>query len=497
MVHSKDSSLRPAASLSRRRILTGALALGAFTLTPLSALADGSEDTVSCDVVVVGAGGAGLSAALAAAQQGASVLVIEKMPMLGGNTYLAAGYILSARGKTPEETEENKRVIIDDILHEGRGHADPHMVEEVVEHSIAMIDWLKANGANLERYHITNINKGNQYRPSNHTLVGEELVQTLLQGLDNKEVLIKTLSNVREILFNREGRLSGVRISRPDGSTWRVHASSVVLATGGFAANEAMVAEHAPAYAEYLTTNSPGATGDGIIMGRAVGAVTEDMESVIVHPTTMPFSGLILPWSARANGAILLNDHGRRFLNELSRHVANDIREKSNGSAWLILDQQCVDNVKTLSNYARLGYLSKAHSVEELSRIIHVPSKTLEEQFARYADFCATGIDRDYHRPSLVNDLSHLPLYAVRVQPGVHYTTGGLKIDKHCRVLSATRPIAGLYAAGETTGGIFGKSRPEGAGLMLALVSGRMAGEQAAKYALENPIPDTSVNRLP
>ena len=486
----------PSVSSSRRRLLTGAAALGAFTLVPLSALAD-PADAVSCDVVVIGAGGAGLSAALAAAQQGARVLVLEKMPMLGGNTFLAAGYILSAKGDTPEETLANKKIIIDDILTEGRGRANERMVREIVEYSTPMVNWLKENGADLERYDFTDINRGNQFRPSGHALVGEELTETLLHGLENKKVLIKTLSNVREILVNKKGRITGVRVSRPDGSTWQVLASSVILATGGFSANEAMVDQLAPAYANYMTTNSPGATGDGIQMGRALGADTADMEFMVVHPTTLPFSGLVLPWSARANGAILVSDQGRRFVNELNRHVARDMDEKSGGASWLIFDQMCVDNVKTLQNYANAGYLYKAHTVEELSRLLRVPFDNLSMTLKRYAEFCSTGVDRDFHRPSLVNDLSHFPLYAVRVQPGIHCTMGGLVIDEKCRVQRKGKAISGLFAAGETTGGIFGKSRPEGAGLMLALVSGRMAGEQAAKFALENPLPSTHLHRLP
>lgn len=496
MFKSQSSVFATSASSSRRRLLTGAAALGALTLVPLSALAD-TVDTVSCDVVVIGAGGAGLSAALAAAEQNARVLVLEKMPMLGGNTFLAAGYMLSAKGDTPEETLANTETIVDDILSEGRGRANERMVREVVKYSTPMMNWLIDNGANLERYNITDINRGHQFRPSGHTLVGEELTETLLHGLENKQVLIKTLSNVREILVNNKGHITGVRITRPDGSTWQVLASSVILATGGFSANETMVAQYAPAYANYMTTNSPGATGDGIQMARALGADTADMEFMLVHPTTLPFFGLVLPWSARANGAILVTDQGRRFVNELSRQVAKDMDAKSEGAAWLIFDQACVDKIKTLQNYANAGYLYKAHTVEELGRILRVPFDNLSMTLKRYAEFCKTGIDRDFHRPSLVNDLSHLPFYAVRVQPGLHCTLGGLVIDEKCRVQHQGEPIAGLFAAGETTGGIFGKSRPEGTGLMLALVSGRMAGEQAAKFALENPLPGNQDNRLP
>ena len=496
MYHSDVSADSIDTVSTRRRFLRGALSLGLFSLVPCSALSN-PDDTVSFDIVVIGAGGAGLAAALAAAQKGVSVLVLEKMPMLGGNTFLAAGHLLSAKSQTPQETENNEKDIVEDILLEGRGYADLQRVREIVKESSDVVTWLQNNGANIEKHNLTPLSIGSQYRPLGHTPIGQELVQTLLHGLENKQVLIKILSNVRQILIDDHGRVTGVRISRPDGSTWQANASSIVLATGGYSANDAMIEQYAPQYTDYLTTNAPGATGDGIQMGRELGADIVDLDSIVVHPTTMPFSGLILPRSARVNGGILLSDQGKRFTNELSRTVAADIHSKSHGSAWLILDQQCIDEAPPLQNYVRTGYLTKANNTEELSRIMRLPVSTLTQELVRYADYCANGQDPEFHRRSLTNDLTHFPLYVVRVQPGVHYTAGGIRTDQFCRVLSNGHPIPGLYAAGETVGGIFGRSRPEGTGLMLAMVSGRMAGEEAAKFALENPSPAIQKNRRP
>lgn len=294
---------------------------------------------------------------------------------------------------------------------------------------------------------------------------------------------IRTRTAVKRITTDAEGRVNGVVVLNTKGREYRIDAPAVVIATGGFSANEAMVSRFARHTQGLQSTNSPAATGDGILLAENMGARTVDMHAVTVHPTTLPFSGLILPHQVRVNGAILVNDKGERFADELSEKLAEQIRDKNSGRAWLIFDQAMIDDMPVLKSYARSGYFIRGTSDLELARGIRVPPEKFHETLVRYRSMVDRQEDTDFGRPQLLSRLDSSPLYAVSVRPGIHTTLGGLKIDPRARVLSDKGPIAGLYAAGEVTGGVLGARRLEGAGLTAAIVYGRIAGTEAADWA--------------
>ena len=382
------------------------------------------------------------------------------------------------------------------MIRKGGRTTDQALLTRIVSGSGEAVEWLRSYGAELEPLCITrddslqtacNLNEDGTVSKRGiqpkRGLIGPEIINALLHGIESHGVPIRTRTAVKRITTDAEGRVNGVVVLNTKGREYRIDAPAVVIATGGFSANEAMVSRFARHTQGLQSTNSPAATGDGILLAENMGARTVDMHAVTVHPTTLPFSGLILPHQVRVNGAILVNDKGERFADELSEKLAEQIRDKNSGRAWLIFDQAMIDDMPVLKSYARSGYFIRGTSDLELARGIRVPPEKFHETLVRYRSMVDRQEDTDFGRPQLLSRLDSSPLYAVSVRPGIHTTLGGLKIDPRARVLSDKGPIAGLYAAGEVTGGVLGARRLEGAGLTAAIVYGRIAGTEAADWA--------------
>ncbi len=430
------------------------------------------------DVVVVGAGVAGLSAAVSAAEHGASVMVIEKMPYVGGNSIQSAGYMLAYPTDMTEHAEHASRVVKDMVAQKG----SREMLGIMMNDSSAAVRWLRSQGADLVRdwaEHPFRVS------PASSVMVGEEVVKTLLHTAERFHLPIQTQSRVTELLKDDEGVVYGVSVINGQGRRYTVKASSVVLATGGFSAADRLTCSVNPSYRHMATTNLPSTLGDGMRLAEPFNAALVNMRHIYVHATTLPLSNLVIPKQAREEGAILLSRDGERFCNELATQTWRPILEKSQGQAWLVMDQTTVDKLPILKTYARYGYFYRANDEDELARYMHAKRDVVEKSLRRYRMLAAVGEDRDFHRPTMRSHFKQFPLYVVKVQPALHYTPGGLKISPDGEVVNFQgKPIQGLYAAGETTGGVFGRTRPEGAGLTDAVVFGRRAGEAAAAYSV-------------
>lgn len=439
------------------------------------------------DVVVVGAGVAGLSAAVSAAEHGASVMVIEKMPYVGGNSIQSAGYMLAYPTDMTDHVESANRVVKDMVAQKG----NREMLGIMMNDSSAAVRWLRSQGADLVRdwaEHPFRVS------PASSVMVGEEVVKTLLHTSERFHLPIQTQSRVTELLRDETGVVYGVAVVNGQGRHYKVKASSVVLATGGFAAAERLTCSVNPSYRHMATTNLPSTLGDGMMLAEPFNAALVNMRNVYVHATTLPLSNLVIPKQAREEGAILLSRDGERFCNELATQTWRPILEKSQGQAWLVMDQGTVDKLPILKTYARYGYFYRANDEEELARYMHAKPEVVAKTIRRYRTLAGMGDDRDFNRPSMRSQLKNFPLYVVKVQPALHYTPGGLKITPDGEVVNFDgKPIQGLFAAGEATGGVFGRTRPEGAGLTDAVVFGRRAGEAAAAYSVrfQTEKPDT------
>lgn len=461
--------------------------LGLSLLVP-QAQAQHQEDALvyRADVVVVGAGSAGLSSAIEAADHKARVLILEKMPIIGGNSSQAAGYMIAVPPQDSERTEKSVRQkVVDMMMREGGPSADENKIRQIVDASRGTIAWLRELGADLKNTDaLTVAGTPVAYLPATGVFtVGEEVIKTLVRQVELRNIPMLTLTQVTAVTRDEEGEINGVRAVMGDGRKIEVRAPSVILTTGGFGASDQLMERYLKLPYPMSSTNLPGTTGDGLIMGQELGARVVNLDAAMIHVTTLPFSGLVIPMQARSAGGILVNEKGHRFTNELSSDL-EPFYERADGRAWLIVDQDIVDSYPALRNYAQSGFMERGRTDEELARLIRVSPETLVEELSRYRSLVRHQSDTDFGRLTMKSYLTHYPLYAINVRPGIQSTLGGLYTNARAQVLyTSGAPIRGLFAAGEVTGGIFGARRLEGSSLTASIVYGRIAGAEAANFA--------------
>ena len=484
------SSLRLSMRLAPRFLVVVLSLTAAFS--PLTAA------ELSADVVVIGAGAAGLSAALEAKLLGADVLVLEKMPAVGGNTILAAGGInvpaspfvtsqYRAKGGT-ESGLDSVEIAYADTLKAGKWKNDPVLAMKLNEDARQTLEWLMALGADLRRVALTSdATKGRLHRPESgrfEGLVGPELIRTLYREARRLRIDIHTNTEVVQIVRDKSGRAATLKVKDTKG-THLVKARAIVNAAGGYSSSAKFVKETAPNLSRLSSTNQPGATGDGIRLARRLGAATRDLNVIEIEPTILKKSKFIIPEAVRRNGAILLNTRGERFTNELGDDltVATAMRRQKDHRAFLFFDETVVKTLNVNQNFAHQDEVLKVNSLEELAQKTGMPLERLKKTMSAWQEAKTAGEDR-FGRRSFPWPLIRAPYYVLEVVPARHYTPGGLKIDEHTRVLNTKgKPISGLFAAGEVTGGVHGMKHLTGNALTDAVVFGRLAGREAFVFA--------------
>ncbi len=439
------------------------------------------------DAVVIGSGGAGLSAAVTLHDLGRSVVVLEKMGMIGGNTLRAEGGINAA--ETPEQKKAGIPDTIDqfikDTMKGGHDINDPELVRTMCTHAKDSVAWLESLGADLS---VVGRAGGAKYprahRPTGGGPIGPVIVNTLYKAAKDRKIDIRTNSKAVDIITAKDGSVAGVKVQSKDGKTYTIDAKAVVLATGGFGANQEMVSKYQPKLKGYATTNMPGATGDGIILAEKLGSAFVDMNQIQAHPTAAP-SGELISESVRGDGAILVNAEGKRFTNELlTRDVVSQNELKQPGKfAWIIWDNATRKTAKLMDGYEKLGLTVKGATIEDLAKATNLPVDNLKATIERYAGFQKAGKDADFGRPDMPQSLQNPPYWAVKVQPAVHHTMGGVKINTKAEVLNKEgKAIPGFFAAGEVTGGVHGGNRLGGNAQADIVTFGRIAGQTADAY---------------
>lgn len=440
------------------------------------------------DIVVIGSGGTGLTAALSALAAGQRVMVLEKMPITGGNTQLAAGGMNAAetRPQAARKIADSWKTMFDDTMKGGQNRNNAELVEILSRQSSASIDWLLAQGADMNgvgRMAGASVNR--THRPLAGDAVGHNIVHALRQQALRQKLDIRTGCQVLKILQAPDGRATGVLVRNKYGELFAVQAQAVVLASGGFSANLARVAQYRPAYAGFSSTNQPGATGDGLDLGAAAGGELIDMEHIQIHPTQAAGSKILITEAVRGNGAILVNREGKRFVNELTTRDAASaaVLRQSGGSAFLIFDTPLRKSLKQIEGYYHLELVREGATPAALAAAIGCNPKTLEQTLDTYNGYQAAGNDAEFKRADMPRALKTGPFAALEIRPGIHYTMGGLRIDSRTRVLRADRSaVPGLFAGGEVTGGVHGVNRLGGNSISETITFGRIAAAQAAEH---------------
>ena len=455
-----------------------------------AALASAPHDTV--DIVVVGSGGAGFSAAISATDSGAKVILIEKEPVIGGNAKLAAGGMNAAwtDQQKAKKITDSPELMFEDTMKGGQNINDPALVKVLSSHSKDSVDWMTAMGADLTDVGMmggASVNRA--HRPTGGAGVGAHVVQVLYDNAVKRNIDLRMNTRGIEVLKDDKGTVKGILVKGMYKGYYWVKADAVILATGGFAKNNERVAKLDPSLKGFISTNQPGAVGDGLDVAENAGGALKDMQYIQAHPTLSVKGGVMVTEAVRGNGAILVNREGKRFVNEITTRdkASAAILAQTGKSAYLIFDDSVRKSLSKIDKYIGLGVAPTADSLVKLGKMEGIDGKALTETVARYNSLVSSGKDTDFERPNLPRALNEGNYYAIEVTPGVHHTMGGVMIDTKAEVMNAKKQvIPGLYGAGEVTGGVHGANRLGGNAISDIITFGRLAGEEAAKYSKKN-----------
>lgn len=441
----------------------------------------------SYDVVVIGAGGGGMAAAIAAKDEGANVAIFEKMPVLGGNTLKSSAGMNASESKFQEAEgiEDSNDVFFQETLDGGHGTNDQELLRYLVDHSAAAIDWLDSMGITLSNLTTTGgMSVQRTHRPEDGSAVGGYLVDGLSQNLLEREIPTFVNAEVVEIL-TEEGAVNGVKVMI-EGQEYQVNTQAVIVATGGFGANLDMVVDNNEDLEGFVTTNHEGATGDGLAMAQEISAQLVDMDQIQIHPTVEQETSYLITEAVRGEGAILVNQEGERFHNELDTRdaVSQAILSQTDQYAYVIFDEALRGRVKAIDQYDTMGLVVQADTIEGLAEELALDEATLAATLSTWNDSVVSALDEDFDRTTGMDfALEEAPYYAIKIAPGIHHTMGGLKINTQAEVLDESdQVIEGLYAAGEASGGVHGSNRIGGNAVADIIVFGRQAGIQSAEF---------------
>ncbi|RBP80722.1 fumarate reductase flavoprotein subunit [Shewanella putrefaciens] len=437
-------------------------------------------------VIVIGAGAAGHAAAVSARQHGAKdVIILEKQPYIGGNGMLAAGGMAAAETMTQafREYPDSKALWYKDTMKGGHDINNPDLVRTLTENGSAGIDWLQAMGADLSSASSAGGHSAERlHRPDGGAKSGPEIINTLKNVAKKLGVETRTNSKVIRLVQDKQGSVTGVVVQGKHSKLHVLGAKTVIIASGGFARNNELVAKYRPDLKGIDATNNPGNVGDALTFAPKVGAATVDIKEIQAFPTAAA-GKMVISGTARGAGAIMLNRHGDRFCDEMGPRdkVSECIWAQDGKDAWLVFDETVLDRLGQLRGMLDLGIIFKGNSADEIAKSTEMNAKVFSQAIKRYNDFKAKGNDSDFGRKNMADDLQ-FPIYAVKVKPAVHHTMGGLKINSKTQVLNENGlPIVGLFAAGEVTGGVHGGNRLAGNAIADTIVFGRIAGEQVAE----------------
>ena len=452
------------------------------------------------DVVVIGAGGAGFSAAITAKAAGANVVLLEKMPAVGGNSLISGAEMNVAKNWVQPKlgiTDDSPELHAKDTFKGGDGKGDMKVINVMTHNALDAAEWcrdyLKVNFEDDNLFFFGGHSRKRALIPYGHT--GTEFIAKFQAKADELGIPVITNMKAEELIKDKDGRVTGVKATM-DGEAYTFNAKGgVVLATGGFGANKEMVKKYNPSIDErFKTTDAPGTTGEALYMAERAGAELVNMGYIQTYPICDPISGVIeLIADSRFDGAVLLNQEGKRFVEELQRRdvISHAILEQTGSYCWVLWN----DNIGKISNtvkehaneyeaFTKQGIMATCDDLKCIADFTKMPYDQLQATVKRVNSMTGKGNDKDFHHRAGLMDLSQGKYYVIKAVPSTHHTMGGVRINEKAEVVTKDgKTIPGLWAAGEVTGVTHGTNRLGGNAYTDIIVFGRIAGAAAAAAA--------------
>ena len=456
--------------------------------------------TSNYDVVVIGAGGAGFSAAITAKNAGANVVLLEKMPAVGGNSLISGAEMNVAKNWVQPKlgiNDDSPELHAQDTFKGGDGKGDMKVINVMTHEALDAAKWCRDYlGVRFEDDNLFFFGGHSRKRaliPVGHT--GTEFIAKFQAKADELGIPVITNMKAEELIKDKDGRVVGVKATM-DGSEYTFNAKGgVVLATGGFGANPEMVKKYNPKIDErFKTTDAPGTTGEALYMAERAGAQLVNMGYIQTYPICDPISGAIeLIADARFDGAIMLNQEGKRFVEELQRRdvLSEAILNQTGRYCWVLWNDKIgsiSNTVKAHANeyeaFTKQGIMTTCDDLKCIADFTKIPFDQLQKTVKRVSDMAGKGNDKDFNHRSGLVDMQQGKYYVIKAVPSTHHTMGGVRINEKAEALTAEgKVIPGLWAAGEVTGVTHGTNRLGGNAYTDIIVFGRIAGEAAAKAA--------------
>jgi len=457
---------------------------------------------ISIPVVVIGAGAAGLIAGLAAHDNGAQVLIVERDANPSGSTALSSGLIpaCNTRWQVASKVIDNVEIFSHDIKRKNKGQADERLVHRSCLVSGEVLHWLADN-------HEQNFDLIEGFLYPGHSVhrmhchpkrTGKALIDSLVSAVARAGIDIMNSATVTDIFASENSEIVGIRILRPDGSIEDIGCESLILACNGFGGNPGMVSKYIPEMADAMYFGHQGNLGDAINWGLELGAGVENMAAYQGHGSVAIPHGALITWAIMMEGGIQLNSSGRRFSNEHEGYSEQSIKvlQQPGGIAWNIYDQRLHQLGLEFDDYkgaSENGAIKRFASIDELANGIGVSAEVVAssiedvEAFKSGRKHCPFG--RKFQETVGLNGP---PYYGVKVTGALFHTQGGLAVDTEAKVLRKNgSALPNLFAAGGAAVGVSGKGVEgylSGNGLLMAASLGYLAGQSAANLVTKTKI---------
>ena len=454
---------------------------------------DHKEFEYSIPIVVVGAGGCGLSAALSAKENNSEVLVIERDSTPLGTTAMSTGLIPGANTRLQRAAgiEDTPEIFANDIINKTKGETDPEIATSLAIESSKTIEWL------IDNYQIP-LSLVDSFLYPGHSVMrmhgtpnrtGSELMGALCRAAERAGIDVLTNALVTDLYSDSNNKILGVKVLRTDGQTEEIGCDALILACCGFAGNSEMVEEYMPEIKEAEFFGHPGNKGDAIKWGKSLGADLADIGSYQGHGGLAAGRGVPILWPMIMEGGFQININGERFSDESLGYSEQAVKVVSQPKkiAWNIFDERLHELMKEFEDYnnaIEANAIIKADNAAELSALTGINKESLDKTIKEVEEMVEGKRKDSFGRDFTIKPKLESPYYTVKVTGALFHTQGGLVVNEHAQVMDKNKdPLPNLFAGGGSARGISGPSDwgyIAGNGLLTATTFGRLAGLSAA-----------------